>query len=128
MYSSVKSLALLAFLGSIRAILAAPIDSDTTANATLVERQDTCTFTGFSGYACDISAGDADPVYGARCIDAEGRHSFELGSGCTGQTTVYFYTEEGCPGDAYIDYVYEGPGCYSVNTGAHWGSSLVYFS
>lgn len=60
-----------------------------------------------------------------RCILAEGRHSFELGGGCTGTTDVKFYTGDGCPGAAYIDYQYFGPGCYTVNTGAHWGSSLV---
>ena len=67
----------------------------------------------------------AELCFSLSAVLTEGRHSFELGEGCTGTTDIQFYTEEGCPGDAFIDYQYYGPGCYTVNTGAHWGSSLV---
>lgn len=107
-----------ALLALMPAALAAPADG------MLTKRED-CVFTAYTGYSCNGTPGDADTVTSDRCILAEDRHSFSLGSGCTGTTDAKIYTTDGCPGDAYVDFSIDGPGCYTVNTGAHWGSALV---
>jgi hypothetical protein len=113
--------------------LAAPLESgdiivtrseanaSTNAALALLERDEVCLYTGFSGAGCTGTMGDWI-TYDQRCIYARGSTSFYTTAGCP-RMFIGLYEHKKCE-NGYNVFLTVDPGtCHDVNTGHAWLST-----
>ncbi|KAL9048470.1 MAG: hypothetical protein Q9162_007707 [Coniocarpon cinnabarinum] len=107
----------LALLGTA---LAMPTDE-----SALQERALTGVFTGYSGYTCNGDSGRVDSFTSSgRCIQAQGRHSFNIGGNCASVEVLLYSENTDCTGAYTIDEAHKN--CNTVDTGHPWKSAKAF--